>query len=192
MKTKYRSSYLSGSVLILCFSAMVLFTATNANAITPDKDNDKDNYQKITPDNYQKLLNSLQYFDIIPSGEAAILNDCDMKTEEYKILFGAVHGVRASFPNMPEFKGNKFIIILGYGKNGYAGPWGYEIFTEPRADRFFTITIGKTESVRPVWFMVWHYISAEEFAFHCKDYVPYDPLSIGKKTWDSDAGKPIK
>jgi hypothetical protein len=157
---------------------MILFTAASANAITPDE--------------WRKLINDSENFDVIPNGEVAVLTDCDVKTDKYRILFGAFHGVRFSGPNMLEVKGNKFVIILGAGENGYTGMWGYEIFTEPRVNTFFATTLRLDESVRPIWFMKRYQISAKKFAEQCSNYVPYDPMMIGQKTWDSDAGKPIK
>ncbi|MBI2046088.1 MAG: hypothetical protein HYT28_01525 [Parcubacteria group bacterium] len=183
MKTN-RSSFLS--VIFLC-AAMIVFTAaSNASAITPDE--------------WQELINRLEYFDLIPDGEVAVLNDCGVRTEKYKILFGALHGVRVSGPNMPRFdenlpdkpriRGNNFVVTLGAGENGYTGPWGYEIFTIPRDDTLFAIILGKMESVRPIWFLRWYPISAKEFKKFCGNYVPYDPLGIGK-TWAPDGSGPL-
>lgn len=153
---------------------MILFTAESVSAISPDE--------------WQNQINRLDYYDVIPDGEVAIVNDCGFTDgATYKILFGALHGVRVTGPNMPHFKGNNFVIVLGAGENGYTGPWGYEVFVEPRSRTFFAIIVGKTESIRPIWFMKWYMISAKEFEKFCGKYVPYQAIDT-EKTWD-DNGK---
>jgi len=149
------------AIAILIMTAMI-FIAAPVSAITPDK--------------WQERINSSGNYESIPSGELAILNDCGFTTKidnlEYKILFGAVHGVRISAPNLPHYPGNNFVIHLGYGENGYTGPWGYEVFVEPRPRTFFTVVIGRIK-MNSVWFLQWNQISAEEFKKHCEEKVPY-------------------
>ena len=159
MKTS-RSNYLSVVSAVLFVSATFFFPAADAFALSPEE--------------WQNQINARDYYDLIPDGEIAIVNDCGFTNgTSYKVLFGALHGVRVSGPNMPYFKGNNFVVTLGWGENGYTGPWGYEVFVEPRPQTFFVIIVGKTESIRPIWFMTWHKITGEEFEKYCGNYVPF-------------------
>lgn len=174
MKTQPRVHVLA---TILC-TAMIIFTTANASAV-------------ISADVWQEITNRLGYYDKIPTGEVAILNNCGFSNgTDYLVLFGAVHGVRVTGPNMPHFKGNNFVIVLGDGENGYTGEWGSEIFTDPRPGTFFVVIVGKTESIRPIWFMTWYKISGEEFEKYCGSHVPFKGRDI-EKTWALDGNGPM-
>ena len=127
MKTTNRTRYTVFATMLLAM--VIVFIAADVFAISPDE--------------WQNRVNGFGYYDLTPSGEIAIVNDC-MITDvtngvTYKILFGALHGIRVSGPDMPHFKGNNFVIALGAGENGHSGPWGYEVFVEPRPKTFFAI-----------------------------------------------------
>ena len=143
-----------------------------------------------TPDEWQKEVNYYGNYALTPNGGLAILIDCGFITEmdnlQYRILFGTVHGTGNSAPNMPYYPGNNFVIHLGYGENGYTGPWGYEVFVEPNPGTYFTVLVGVTTKKSQIFFLKWNHLPAEEFKRYCGNSVPFaivEPrtFSVGNK-----------